>query len=96
LGTLASDDKDRRDAIASGGAIAPLVRLLGVGTLNQKNHAMRALASLAMNDGNCKLIADAGAIVPMVAALQSGNERLKVEATRGGCLLSGQRSNSQR
>jgi hypothetical protein len=46
--------------IAQAGAIAPLVTLVQSGTAGQKKHAAGALRSLAANDENQVLIAQAG------------------------------------
>ena len=69
-------------ANAGPGSIPPLVALVRDGTAEQKQHAARALTSLAADDADHLVaIAAAGAIPPLVALVRDGTSSQKVSAT---------------
>ena len=62
-----------KDAIGKAGGIPPLVALAGSGTSEaQIDFAVGALASLALDADNKRLIADAGGIQALVAHVANG------------------------
>ena len=64
----------RLTEIASAGGIAPLVALLGNGSVGGKEHAASALFYLAAHPANRLSMAKAGGIAPLVALLDEGTQ----------------------
>jgi hypothetical protein len=67
-------DNSRLTEIASAGGIAPLVALLGNGSVGGKEHAASALFYLAAHPANRLSMAKAGGIAPLVALLDEGTQ----------------------
>eukprot|EP00900_Chrysochromulina_parva_P018199 jgi/Chrpa1/26380/Chrysochromulina_OHIO_Genome00026851-RA len=69
-----------RGALATAGALPPLVAMLGDGTAEERAAAAEALRKLARNKVNKGAIAAAGAIEPLVALVRDGDAQGKANA----------------